>query len=181
MGQYQEWLLAQEIDRRLKAEAETLEREILYLKNRITVLEQTTPDAENMILQALMAYLRPPAPDQANSESDESQSTDQKAANWSGLPWLETPPVPAAESTADLPGKYARQKRLPEDMLAFFDERRQVNPTLALYSSTPLPPENEEHPMDAETRHLNENIQRWFERWHREASSVTLPEVQNGQ
>jgi hypothetical protein len=60
MGQYQEWLLAQEIDRQLKTEVEALETEVLYLKDRVAFLEQTVSETDNVILQALQAYLCDP-------------------------------------------------------------------------------------------------------------------------
>jgi hypothetical protein len=179
MGQYQEWLLAQEIDRRLKSEVEALETEILYLKDRVTILEQTVPETENIILQALLAYLRSQAQNQ--DTASKSESTAPVQVNWSGLPRLETPQAVAAGSVPYSSGTYARLERWSEDMLAFFEERRQTDPGLSSWSQRKQRRENEEHPVDAETRRLNENIQRWFDRWHREISSVAQPEVQDGE
>src|SRR5579885_2281691 len=58
MGQYQQWLFAQEVDRHLRAERETLETELLYLQDRIAIMEQAVPEVENRILQALEQYFQ---------------------------------------------------------------------------------------------------------------------------
>ena len=79
MGQYQQWLLAQEIDRRLKAEIESLETELTYLKERATILEQSAPGAEHVILRALLAAMhqqpRPQETPEAPQVADASELT----------------------------------------------------------------------------------------------------------
>lgn len=61
MGQYQHWLLCQEIDRRLRAELEALEIELTELqRNNAHLLEQQFPPANNMILRVLSAGLNEP-------------------------------------------------------------------------------------------------------------------------
>lgn len=180
MGQYQEWLLAQEIDRRLKAEAEALETEILYLKDRITTLEQSVPEAENMIVQALLAYSHAQAENLEALEHDKSNTQEQ--IPWNGLPRLETPPVVEAEPAPTSLSKPPEKERLPEGVLAVLEERRQAVPALSLLRERELAAEFADHPVDVETRRLNENIQRWFERWHRESINMPQPEeVQDGQ
>lgn len=164
MGQYQQWLLAQEIDRRLKAEVETLETELLYLKDRIAILEQAAPQTENVILRALQAYLR----GQVGVES-----------GWSGLPSPETPRLPFGQQVpyASLPS--SQMGPAPKDMRAFFDQREQTHSTLPppwLQLNRAAETGGTAHGVDAETRRLNENIQRWFERWHRESNSIEQPE-----
>lgn len=179
MGQYQEWLLAQEIDRRLKTEVGSLETEILALKKRIIALEQTAPETENVILQALLAHLR--TQEQHLDAAGKQESTEAQPAGWSALPKLETPQVAVAEATPSLTGKYSQREHLSDDMLAFFEEQRQTTPNFSLWRQAEPNHEDEEHPVDPETQRLNENIQRWFDRWHREITNMKQPEVHNGQ
>lgn len=172
MGQYQEWLLAQEVDRRLKTEIEALETEILYLKDRITILEQAVPETENVILQALLAY---------QQESTDQTKTAPTQASWSGLPRVETP-RPASGPIPSFASVYAQSGRLSGDMLAFFEEHRQAEPGLSSRLRGEQETGNQERSTDAETQRLNENIQRWFTRWHREITDMAqTEEVGNGE
>lgn len=191
MGQYQQWLLAQEIDRRLKAEVETLETELFYLQDRITILEQVVPATENVILQALTQHLQ----DQTGQKQQPGTSTqsqtvtdEQEQPVWSALPRLETPSAPAApgeEIVPYLPRAYS-QREMSEDMLAFFDKRSQTDPKLSALlqrerQRASATGENA-HLVDEETRRLNENIQRWFVRWHRQITAgAPTEEVENEQ
>ena len=191
MGQYQQWLFAQEIDRRLKAEIETLETELFYLQDRITILEQVVPATENVILQALTVYLG----DQNNQEQqaveqarNQAEASSQAQQVWSELPRIETPQAPTApdeEIVPYLPSAYSQQE-MSADMLAFFDKRSQTDPKLSALLQrerrrASATGENI-HLVDEETRRLNENIQRWFVRWHRQITGdAPSEEVENGQ
>ena len=174
MGQYQEWLRAQEVGKRLKGELETLEGQILYLKERITTLEQAVPETENVIAQALLAYWKNQSRHLETAEASESAAPSQAA------PGMEAPRQLSAGPAPYLSGVYPPQRNVPRDMLAFFEEARNINPNFS-FSRGNEGPENEAPPVDAETRRLNENIQRWFERWHREITGKAQTEVQNGQ
>jgi hypothetical protein len=176
MGQYQQWLFAQEIDRRLKAEVETLETELLYLRDRIAIFEQALPERENVILQALLAHLRAQA---GEEQQDEARSTPQAEPGWNALPRLETPRAANEEPAPYFPGTYSQVGRT-EDMLAFFDPRGQTDPRFPAWlqheRGRATGPGDEEHQVDEETRRLNESIRRWFERWHRQATVHAQPE-----
>ncbi len=173
MGQYREWLLAQEIDRRLQKEARALETELFDLRQRVSTFEQTRPDTENIILLALLAYLA----DQETPAQDEA--TTPPSPGWSGLLGLKTPQSPAAFSalSASLP----QTEPVSEELPTLFTTRQPVT-ELAVDSEHPSPVhdtlarEPEDHSVEAETRRLNENIQRWFERWHQkeDPSNTTL-------
>jgi hypothetical protein len=169
MGQYQQWLHAQEIDRRLKAEVELLETEVLYLKDRIAVLEQTLPKTENIILHALLAYQR----DQAAREQQAHERGVQPS--WSGFSSIDTPRPPATETAPYYFGQRSEQGLLPKEMLAFFEKRAQANPDQWQRHRT-AGNNAEKHSIDEETRLQNENVRRWFERWHREVDGLTQPE-----
>jgi hypothetical protein len=179
MGQYQQWLLAQDISQNLKAEVETLETELLYLKDRIAILEQAVPEGENVILFALQAYLHSSMPEtgQAPVELEyQYGSSDgrQAQAGWDGLPGADTPLAEPIPAFSDLPS----QRLVEKDMPTSFAQRRQTDPHLAStvsqseYAGIPVPVVEERplalDPLDKETRRLNENIQRWFDRWHRQ-------------
>jgi hypothetical protein len=190
MGQYQQWLLAQEIDRRLKAEIETLETEFFYLQDRITILEQVVPATENVILQALTTHLR----DQAMPEQPpEKETQNQPAVSLQGQPsqaaekGLTTPHTPTSseENIPYLPHAYS-QRDMSEDMLAFFDQRSQTDPKLSALLQRERQRASKAGEsaslVDEETRRLNENIQRWFIRWHRQiANNEQAEEVKHEQ
>src|SRR5947209_17791506 len=57
MGQYQQWLHFQEVDRHLRAELESLENELLLLQDRMRMPGEAAPQAENSILRALSEQL----------------------------------------------------------------------------------------------------------------------------
>jgi len=177
MGQYQQWLFAQEVEQRLQGEVETLETELLYLWDRIAILEQSVPERENMILQALLAY----GQDQADPDMTQDQATASELAqsDWRGLPRLETPHMQAEEMTAYTP---ERSSQMDEDMLAFFDQAGQAaakspssawGPRARMRATERV---GEEQLVDEETRRLNENIQRWFVRWHRQITGAEQAE-----
>jgi hypothetical protein len=175
MGQYQEWLLAQEIEKRLQIELEALERQTLYLKERIITLEQTMPARENVILQALQAYLY-----------GQEQYPEPAGANGEVVPVQEETPAPVqpreqVESAPAPSGSYSSLADMPGDMLAFFASQRKTDPDFSGWRAREQDAEDAEHPVDAETRRLNENIQRWFERWHREITSRAQTEARDGQ
>jgi hypothetical protein len=186
MGQYQQWLLAQEVDRRLKAEVETLETELFYLQDRITILEQVVPATENVILQALAGYLH--TQDDQQQAEKQAQRHEQTQLASHELPKLETPLPPDKsdqETVSYLPRAYS-QREMSEDMLAFFDKRSQTDPKLSALlrrerQRASATSENA-HTVNEETRRLNENIQRWFARWHRQISDgAQADEVENEQ
>ena len=187
MGQYQQWLSAQEVDRRLRAELETLETELFYLQDRITILEQVVPATENVIVQALSAYLQQPE----NQQQPAGKRTDTPPHSQE-----QVEPAPRAASPAEAPlpgGEAAREAVAPAprpssradlsaDMLAFFDQRSQTDPKLSalLQRERQRAAGVSSHPIDEETRRLNENIQRWFMRWHRQVTDgVPAEEVEN--
>jgi len=170
MGQYQQWLFAQEVDRHLRAERETLETELLYLQDRIAIMEQAVPEVENKILQALEQYFQA----QAGEERGQEEMRPARLA----LPDEQTPLVEAgALSASGLPS--ARES--DGDMQAFFADRRRTDPALAAWPVRKEARIGEgEHVVDEETRRLNEDIRRWFIRWRRQlAATERSEEVQN--
>ena len=153
MGQYQQWLYAQEMDRRLRAEVESLETELLYLKDRVAILEQTLPETENVILHALLVYQRDQE-NQASARMDSSGSG--PLSRWDNLPDAETPRPPAGSTAPYYFGLRSQQGLKPENMLTLFEQREHAYPA-------PWQHRSEERPIDTEIRTQNENIQRWFE------------------
>ncbi len=188
MGQYQQWLSAQEIDRLLKAEIENLETELFHLQDRATILEQVVPATENVILQILTGYLQDHPVQESQPAQAEQNQEDQQAPVpllWDGLTRMETPSQPGAENIPYLPDALT-QREMSADMLAFFDKRSQTDPRLsALLQRERQRTEaagGSAYAVDDETRRLNENIQRWFARWHRQITDdVPSEEVEHGQ
>lgn len=170
MGQYQQWLFAQEVDRHLRTERETLETELLYLRDRISVMEQAVPETENLILQALEAHFQAQAGERGQEEMRPA---------WNALPELETPDIWTGEHSS-VPG-FASGRQRNGDLQAFFDSQGQTDPTLAAWPARRgARAGDSEHVVDEETRRLNEDIRRWFIRWHRQLTATERPEeVQN--
>lgn len=169
MGQYQQWLYAQEMDRRLKAEVESLETELLYLKDRVSVLEQSLPETENVILHALQAHQRTHINQESQVWAASGQKISGPLAHRSLAPDEETPRPSALGNAPYYFGQRSEQGLQPAEMLAFFERREQEQSGSWQHQRTT----GAQHAFDAETRVQNENIRRWFERWHREVARPT--------
>ncbi len=196
MGQYQQWLRYQEIDRRLRAQLETLEAELAQAQNCLDLLEQEQEQsaslADNPLMQALAAHLQryDASPKSTTSASSTSSPSDVGQAkpgasispallSWGGLPDYEIEGyVPGAENAVSSVS-HPEIELLPEDMLAFFDGHSHTDPQLELpwwLRKITISSNNAEgaRPIDQETMRTNRLVQRWIERWGRQ--SFTTPE-----
>ena len=206
MGQYQQWLHYQAIDRRLQTQVETLEAELAQLKEHLHILEQQQPEAtpltDNPIVQALFAYLHahdsPPKSTTRNTngstislmpanQTSESRDTISPALlSWGGLPDFQPPeieePFPIVEQVLPLTS-HPEIELLPEDMMTFFDEYTQTNPQLELpwwLRNITVSSKNEQgsQPIDQNSIRTNRLVRRWIERWGRHASDTLKPTQQ---
>lgn len=168
MGQYQQWLLAQEIDRRLKAEIETLETELFYLQDRMTILEQVVPSSENVILQVLAAHLQQQDRQEQEQLDGEAAHMLAESAAQSMAAGEETSSAPLDEKTIPYFLRTSPQNATTADMLALLGEHSHATPDLSALFQRERPDPQASGPEDEETRRLNESIQRWFVRWHRQ-------------
>jgi hypothetical protein len=200
MGQYQQWLHYQAIDRRLRTQVKTLEAELAQLQEHLHILEQQQPEAtpltDNPIVQALLANLHahnaPPkstttysngstvssASDLHSSEPGDSISP--ALLSWGGLPNLRLQaieePFPVVEQALPLTN-HPEIDLLPEDMMAFFDEHAQTDPQLELpwwVRNITVSSNNEQgsRPVDQNSIRTNRLVQRWIERWGRHPSAT---------
>jgi hypothetical protein len=199
MGQYQQWLHYQEIDRRLRTQVETLEAELAQLQECLDLLEQqqqeTAPLIDNPIMQALFANL--PAyhvspkstAQQVNAQtpyslsdvqlSEPGDSISPALLSWGGLPNfglqdIEEPFPPVEQSLP--PTNHPEIELLPEDMMAFFDGHAQTDPQLELpwwlrNITISSKDEQRSRPIDQHSIRTNRLVQRWIERWGREPST----------
>jgi hypothetical protein len=157
MGQYQQWLHYQEIDKRLSAQVEALEAELAQLQECLDQLDQQQEVVlltDNPIIQALVAHLP------ANLVSPKSNAryvhVDNQAPPLFNRPELEL---------------------LPEEMIAFFDEHEQTDPQLELpwwLRNIAVSSKDEQagQPTDHNSIRTNRLVQRWIERWGRQTSPV---------
>lgn len=158
MGQYQQWLLYQETEKRLRAQLEALEIELAQLEEDLHLLEQAEEQheqpvspADNPIIQALATSLNkhntPPNSTSGhagpvftslplNVESARSQETLSHALlNWGRLPDFGPHEIGGSLPNVEKPlppNSHPEIELLPEDMKAFFDEHERTDPQLEL-------------------------------------------------
>jgi len=200
MGQYQQWLQYQEIDKRLSTQVEALEAELAQFQESIDRLEQLQQDVvpltANPIIQALVAHLSshriPPQrnaryiPETNSSSASDSQSPGSGDSispallSWGGLPNFELneikEPYPVDEQALPLIN-HPEIELLPDDMIAFFDGHEQTDPQLELpwwLRNITISSRDEQagRPIDHNSIRTNRLVQRWIERWGRQPSTV---------
>ena len=197
MGQYQQWLHYQEINKRLGTQVEALEAELAELQECLDRLRQQHRVAsftDNPIIQALVAHLpSQPVPPNSNarytleinnsSESDLSESGDSISPallNWGGLPNFEVYEIKEpflVENQSPSFFNHPEVELLPEDMIAFFDEHEQTDPRLELpwwLRNITVSSKDEQagRPIDHNSIRTNRLVQRWIERWGRQPSAM---------
>ena len=206
MGQYQQWLQYQEIQRQLSTQVEALEAELAQLQDYVEQLGQQHNRAsftENPIMQLLLAHL-PPAPVSTNnngssahepfhsSESCNSESGDSISPalrSWGGLPDFELYEIkePSVDGNPSISFfNHPEIELLPEDMMAFFDEHEKTDPQLELpwWLRKITVSSKDEHagrPIDHNSIRTNRLVQRWIERWGRQPSPAIRSTENNEQ
>jgi len=196
MGQYQQWLYYQEVDRRLRADLEALESELAQIQEQLRTLEQTIPLTDNTIIHALAASLSGQYRTQRSSESTSSEFSDAATDSpletispalygWGRLPnfgpqdmQVTCPPdrVPLSHPENSVPlTPHPEMALLPEDMVAFFNAHDQTDPQLELpwWLSKIAASANgaqRTRSIDNESIRTNHLVQRWRERWGRPVS-----------
>lgn len=189
MGQYRQWLLAQEVDQSLRAQLEALETELVQLQDQASLLKEVCLQENNPIICALA--IGPSSDAVAISSPGLDTAVDefiQRIAP-SLLDWSENgstllpdthkghgrdkylsgkqEPLPNGD-TAALPA--SEVVPLPEDVLAGFGESGQIEPQseLSWWLDTPAVSSNTGElaiPIDQESLRTNRLVQRWVERW----------------
>jgi hypothetical protein len=199
MGQYQQWLQYQEIDKRLSTQVEALEAELAQLQEFLDLLEHqqhgVVPLTENPIIQALAAHLSTyDTPfsgnerymHEANNSSAPGDSISPALLSWGGLPNFELFETKEPFSVADQASPLVNHPEielLPEDMSAFFDGREKTDPQLELpwwLRNITISSKDEQagRPIDHNSIRTNRLVQRWIERWGRQPSPV-LKSIEN--
>ena len=203
MGQYQQWLQYQEIQRHLSSQAEAVESELKQLQSYVNQFEQqrstipSEPLLDNPIIQALIAHL----PSQTISPQNSIQSIDKtthQSETCSDEPvdsispalksWGELPDFQPYEIEEDAPSNHQTSSLLnhpeiallPEDMMSFFDEHEQTDPQLELpwwlrKITVSSKDEQSGRPIDYNTVRTNRLVQRWVERWGSQSSTTLQP------
>lgn len=203
MGQFQQWLHYQDIDRRLRNRIETLEAELAQLQERLNLFEQEqqerVPLTDNPIIQALAANLNTHNVSPKSTTNYTNGSTTSPMSNlqspepgdsispallsWGGLPNFGPQeieePFPVGEHALP-PTNHPEIELLPEDMLAFFDGHALTDPQLELpwwLRNIAISPKDEQgsRPIDYNSIRTNRLVQRWIERWGRQPSNALKP------
>ncbi len=202
MGQYQQWLHFQEIDRRLRATLDALEQELAQLECRVDDAQQPESLAGNPIIFALAALIAagsngqsPAQDDEENTPGEEGSGTERhltesmKSLSSTLLDWDELPDEVSQEmqfygqgsASSFLSSNHAEIELLPEDMFSFFEEHTQTDPQLELpwwlrKITISTSDDESSKPIDQESIRTNRLVQRWVERWGRHATSAFRPE-----
>ena len=199
MGQYQQWLQYQEIDKRLSTQVEALEAELAQLQEYLDFLEhqqqEVVPLTDNPIIQALVAHLSTNhTPFTSNAEymhetinsSAPGDSISPALLSWGGLPNFELfemkDPIPDNDQASPLVN-HPEIELLSEDMIAIFDEHEETDPQLELpwwLRNITISSKDEQagRPIDHNSIRTNRLVQRWIERWGRQPSTV-LKSIEN--
>ncbi|HEX6110194.1 MAG TPA: hypothetical protein VFZ02_12350 [Ktedonobacteraceae bacterium] len=200
MGQYQQWLQYQEIDKLLSTQVEALEAELAQIQECLDRFEQQQQDVvpltDNPIIRVLAAHLSAHhIPPKSNAryihETNSSSASDSQSPgsgdsispallSWGGLPNFELhkmkDPYPVDEQA--LPHiNHPEIELLPEDLIAFFDGHEQTDPQLELpwwLRNITISSRDEQagRPIDHNSIRTNRLVQRWIERWGRQPSTV---------
>lgn len=166
MGQYQQWLLYQEIDKSLRRTRQALEEELALLESQLDTVffeqqdEDEYPLNGNPIISALFASL----------ESSNAYLSDQpymENASFTAPSWQ-----PAGEPVIEL---------LPEDMNAFLDEQSNTEPRMELpwwlsRITNGTNESGEDSAPELGGNNTNRLVQRWIERWGRQPKAPSEAE-----
>ena len=197
MGQYQQWLQYQEINKRLGTQVEALEAELAELQKCLDQLEQQHEEvafSDNPIMQVLIAHLpsQPISPksnarytleinNPSEPDSDESgDSISPALRSWGGLPNFELYEIKEPFLVDNQSPSFFNRPEielLPEDMIAFFDEHEQTDPQLELpwwLRNITVSSKDEQagRPIDHNSIRTNRLVQRWIDRWGRQPSTA---------
>ena len=195
MGQYQQWLHYQKIDRSLRATLAALEQELATLKSQCEESPLSAALLDNPIICALFTSLAASVnghtPQQDSRDAPNAipaAETHWQVSNGSGetisaalLHWGELPESgslqPSFEQEHDLlPLSFDQPEieLLPDDMYAFFEEHAQTDPQVELpwwLRKITITNGDDEigKPIDQESIRTNRLVQRWVERWGRQS------------
>jgi hypothetical protein len=194
MGQYQQWLHYQKIDRRLRATLDALEQELATLESQSGDGPQATALLDNPIISALFASLSAgangysPAQDKRHTRNGipdsepfgqrlngSAETISAALRHWGELPdFGSRQPQAAHEILPPLSFDHPEIELLPEDMFAFFEEHTQTDPQLELpwwLRKITITNGDDEigKPIDQESIRTNRLVQRWVERWGRQS------------
>lgn len=197
MGQYQQWLHYQEIDRRLHATLAALEQELGQIESNPNGSQLPDMLFANPIIATLSAHivagLNGYASPQDSSEENAGQPSNETISaallHWGELPDFGPPGVQSAQRHDIQPFlslDHAEIELLPEDMFAFFEEHSQTDPQLELpwwLRKITITSGDDESgkPIDQESIRTNRLVQRWVERWGRQSQgNFTLTNESGG-
>ena len=198
MGQYQQWLQYQAIQKHLSSQAEALEAELRQLQNYLDQFEQqhtTAPSLaliDNPIIQVLIAHLSSQAVSaqhtmhavlQETNPDEPGDSISPALRSRGELPYFEPYEIEESrllDNQANTFLNHPEIELLPEDMMAFFDEHEQTDPQLELpwwlrKITISSKDEQSSRPIDYNTVRTNRLVQRWVERWGHQSSTTLQP------
>ena len=190
MGQYQQWLHYQEVDRRLRATLDALEQELAQIESQSNGSQQPATPLANPIISALSAHMATSLNGHAfpqddadtchhnpSGQAEHGETISAALMHWGELPDFDaqgTHPPRQYEIQPSLSIDHPEIELLPEDMFAFFEEHTQTNPQIELpwwlrKITITIGDEETSKPIDQESIRTNRLVQRWVERWGRQS------------
>lgn len=206
MGQYQQWLHYQEIDRRLLATLDALAQELGQIESQYNGSQQPAMPLANPIISALSAHIatglnghalsqdsadtcnHSPGEEIAGQASNVSVETISAALlHWGELPDFGPQglhPPDQYEIVPSLSIDHPEIELLPDDMFAFFEQHSQTEPQIELpwwLRKITITSGDEEasKPIDQESIRTNRLVQRWVERWGHQSQEGHPPESES--
>jgi hypothetical protein len=206
MGQYQQWLHYQKIDRRLRATLAALEQELAEMESRPGGDQQPALLLDNPIISALCASLAanlnghalpqdngavsnhmPAAEPYGQAANGGAETISAALLHWGELPDFNSRQLQATQQQDMLPPLSFDQPEielLPEDMFVFFEEHSQTDPQLELpwwLRKITITSGDDEtgKPIDQESIRTNRLVQRWVERWGRQSQGEFTSESES--
>ena len=198
MGQYQQWLHYQHIDRRLRATLEALEQELVGFESQSSDYPPSAALLDNPIICALFAFLTASANDYAPARNNRDarnaipaseiygQTSNGSAESisaallhrgeLSSFGSRQPDPAQQHEILPLLSFDHPEIELLPEDIFDYYEEHSQTDPQLELpwwLRNITITKGDDEtgKPIDQESIRTNRLVQRWVERWGRQSQS----------
>ncbi len=186
MGQYRQWLHYRHIDRQLQAQREQLLEELARLRASISALDTSSSATDNHIIQALLLYAKAASvPERTGEEHSLKHNPEiisqtlfehNRLTDFDQLHQRDSNEVVLSKNSTSTysspsPAPHEEINSAPESMNHQQDEQTPTEPQVALpwWLQKSLNSDSAGNTLDAQNMRTNQLVQRWLERWGRQA------------